>query len=207
MLYKNTIESGTLELLKSLQATTLLKDFMLVGGTSLALQIGHRKSIDLDLFIQIDFDTNVILEFLEQKFNFKADYMSLNTLKGSIDNIKIDILSHKYPYVKSPIELENIKLLSVEDISAMKLNAIAGNGSRSKDFIDLYFILKQFKVNEIIEFYKIKYSNRNLLHVLKSLMYFEDVSMDDWPVMVLEKDLTMKKVKETIIKQVLNYQI
>ena len=92
MLQKNTIESSTLELLKKLQATSELKNFHLAGGTSLALQIGHRKSIDLDLFSYKDFDTNYILEFLEQKFDFKLNFSAINTLKGSIHNIKIDLI-------------------------------------------------------------------------------------------------------------------
>ncbi len=71
MLQKNTIQESTLELLKELQKSKLLKNFHLAGGTSLALQIGHRMSIDLDLFSQNDFDTNYLLEYLENKFNFK----------------------------------------------------------------------------------------------------------------------------------------
>jgi hypothetical protein len=78
-------------------------------------------------------------------------------------------------------------ILSKQDIAAMKLNAIAGNGTRSKDFIDVYFLLKEFSVQQLLSFYQTKYSQRNSLHVLKSLIYFDDISMADWPEMVLEK--------------------
>jgi len=205
MLFKNTLETSTLELLKKLQATEELKNFQLAGGTSLALQIGHRKSIDLDLFSEKDFETNYLLEFLEQNFNFKLDFSAKNTLKGSIENIKIDVISHKYPLVKPIIEIEDIFLYSIEDIAAMKLNAIAGNGTRSKDFIDIYFILKQYSVNDLLEFYSTKYKSRNILHIIKSLTYFADISLQDWPEMILEQELNIIKVKKEIEKQVGNF--
>ncbi len=205
MLYKNTIAPSTLELLKQLQNTEFLKNFHLAGGTSLALQIGHRNSIDLDLFTIKDFDTNYLLEQLEQNFNFRSDYYAINTLKGSIDNIKIDLISHKYSKVKPIIETENIRMYSIEDIAAMKLNAISGNGTRSKDFIDIYFLLKQYTINELLNFYKIKYKTRNLIHVVKSLNYFEDINIQDWPDMILEKKLTLLKVKQTIETEVIKF--
>ena len=205
MLQKNTVETSTLELLKKLQADQALKEFHLAGGTSLALQIGHRKSIDLDLFSQTDFDTNSLLEYLEQNYKFRSDYTAQNTLKGSINNIKLDLISHKYTLVKPIHNIEHTRLYSIEDIAAMKLNAIAGNGTRSKDFIDIYFILKQFTIEEVLSFYKTKYKERNLLHIVKSLNYFDDINIQDWPEMVLEKKLSFKKLKETINKQVSDF--
>jgi len=148
MLQKNAVEPSTLELLIALQNERELKNFHLAGGTSLALQIGHRKSIDLDFFSIYDFETSNLQEFLENKYHFKTDYISINTLKGNIQNIKIDFISHKYQLVNPIIETENTRLYSIEDIAAMKLNAIAGNGTRSKDFIDIYlfYFKKQFFV-------------------------------------------------------------
>jgi len=198
MFHKDAIESTTLELLIKLQNTECLKDFHLVGGTSLAIQIGHRKSVDLDLFSQYDFDVNTLLEYLEEKFQFELSYSSKNTLKGNIGDVKIDFLTHKYPFIKNPISIEDASLLSIEDIAAMKLNAITGNGTRSKDFIDIYFILKQYSVEDILHFYNIKYSSRNQLHVIKSLIYFKDIDTKDWPVMILEKNLSLPKVKRAI---------
>ncbi len=202
MLHKETIESGTLELLKKIQSLDLLSDFNLAGGTSLALQIGHRVSIDLDLFTQKDFDTNEVLETLEESFGFSMSFTSKNTLKGNIGSVNLDLISHKYTLVEEVIIEEEVRLLSPADIAAMKLNAIAGNGTRSKDFVDIYFLLKQYTLNEIVDFYNKKYSNRNLIHVLKSLVYFDEISLIDWPNMVLEKQLTLNKIKKEIISHV-----
>jgi hypothetical protein len=107
--------------------------------------------------------------------------------------------------VNNPIEKDSMWILSKQDIAAMKLNAIAGNGTRSKDFIDVYFLLKEFSVQQLLSFYQTKYSQRNSLHVLKSLIYFDDISMADWPEMVLEKKLTLNKVKSAIEKCVKAY--
>lgn len=202
MLHKNTIQPGTLELLIKLQSEEILNNFCLAGGTSLALQLGHRQSIDLDLFTTDDFDVNYLLEFLETNINFHADFTAHNTLKGFIDTVKIDFITHKYPLVHNIRNIENIKLYSIEDIAAMKLNAIAGNGTRSKDFIDLYFLLKEYSVSQLLSFYSQKYNTRNTFHVVKSMVYFDDVSLQDWPLMVVEKDLNLKKLKKAIEKKV-----
>jgi hypothetical protein len=205
MFHKEAIETNTLELLKGLQAQGILKDFYLAGGTSLAIQIGHRKSMDLDLFTQKDFDTNSLLEHLEETYNFRLNFSSHNTLKGFIGDVNVDFISHKYPLVKSLIAENGIGLYSIEDIAAMKLNAIAGDGTRSKDFIDIYFILKQYSIEEIIGFYKTKYTGRNQLHVIKSLNYFDEISREDLPIMLLEKNLTLKKVEKVISSHIKDF--
>jgi hypothetical protein len=205
MLHKEAIEPGTLELLIELQKTSLLSDFYLAGDTALTIQLGHLKSIDLDLFSQHDFTTNNMLEFLEEQFSFQLDYSAKNTLKGSINNVKIDIIAHKYSLVKNPVKWKEAILFSAEDIAAMKLNAIAGDGTRSKDFIDVYFLLKQYSINNLLDFYRIKYKTRNILHVLKSLNYFDDINADDWPEMLLEKDVTLTKVRQTIEDHIAGY--
>jgi predicted nucleotidyltransferase component of viral defense system len=195
-----------LELLKEIQAHDIFQEFYLVGGTALALQLGHRKSIDLDLFTTNDFDLNHVLETLEQNFNFRSDFTARNTVKGSIEDVKIDFISHKYPLIRKSIVEGGIRLLSMEDIAAMKLNAIAGNGTRSKDFIDIYFLLKQYSVNDIIHFYKEKYNQRNIFHILKSLVYFDDINTVDWPEMIIENTLTLNNVIDFIEMKVTEFE-
>jgi hypothetical protein len=202
MLHKEAVEQGTLELLKSLQQDAMLKDFWLVGGTALALQMGHRLSHDLDLFTQQDFDSHQLLEYLESRYHFILNYSSGNTLKGAIVKVNLDFIAHKYPLSGKPLTTEGIRLLPTEDIAAMKLNAIAGDGTRAKDFIDIYFILKQFSLNQILDFYAIKYTKRNQFHALKSLTWFNDIDETVWPKMILEPDLNLSKIKAVLVKQV-----
>ena len=202
MLHKEAIEQDTLELLIKLQQDDILKNFSLAGGTALALQIGHRTSDDLDLFTQQDFNTNQLLEYLESSYNFILYYSARNTLKGVIGNVNLDFIAHKYPLAGNSITAGVIRLLSIEDIAAMKLNVIAADGTRAKDFIDIYFILKRFNLSQILGFYSTKYTKRNQFHILKSLSYFDDIDVTAWPKMILETDLNFSMLKSVLISHV-----
>ena len=92
MLHKETVESRTLELLKQLQAEPLLSGFNLVGGTALALRLGHRKSIDLDLFTREEFNLEELKTMLINKYELKISYERHQTLKGFIDGVMIDCI-------------------------------------------------------------------------------------------------------------------
>ncbi len=201
MLHKETVTPATLELIKALQSEKIFKDFYLVGGTALSLQIGHRISVDIDLFSQNEFDTSFFIEYLEKKYDFKLQYVYENTLKGFINEIFIDILRHNHPNIYEPIIQENIRLLSKADIAAMKVNAITGNGTRLKDFVDIYFLFKEFTYGEIIEFYSAKYGKRNEFHAVKSLTYFEDIVLDDKLNMLLEKNISIEDITAEIKKK------
>jgi len=119
MLHKEAIDKSTLDLLIQLQAKEYLKGFYLVGGTALALRLGHRKSIDIDLFSDFSFDVAQTLENLSVDFNFKLFFSANNSIKGSIDNIQVDILAHRYPMISEPLTEESINMLSLQDIIAL----------------------------------------------------------------------------------------
>ncbi|MFW5752051.1 MAG: nucleotidyl transferase AbiEii/AbiGii toxin family protein [bacterium] len=205
MLHKETIDRATLELLISLQSKKYLEGFCLVGGTGLALQMGHRQSIDIDLFSDFSFDTISLLESIQQDYEINLVSTSSNTIKGIISGIMVDLIARRYPYLKEPVNLEEITFLSVEDILAMKLNAIAMSGERSKDFVDIYFALERYSISQIVNFYKEKYNQNSGMHVLKSLIYFDDVDLSDWPVIISKKDLKWNDVKKRIERSVLAF--
>lgn len=138
MLHIKSIHPKTLELLKHLQQTEFLKSFRLVGGTALALQIGHRSSIDLDLFGTTNLDSNEInLSLNELDREVKIIKNSKNINIYSIDNIKVDIVNYTYPWLQSPKVINELYLADFEDIVDMKLAAVTGRGTK-KDFIDIY---------------------------------------------------------------------
>jgi hypothetical protein len=200
MLQKEAIEPATLQLLKVLQADSMLAQFHLAGGTGLALQLGHRLSVDLDLFSLTPFDSDFYLEYLEKNYQFALDFSASSTLKGSIKGVKVDFIAHSYSLIAPVVEKDQIRIYSLADISAMKVNAIAGNGTRLKDFVDLYFLLEHYKVDQMLMFYQTKYKDRNTFHALKSLNYFDEVDLADWPQQIKESNLTWEKVKTTIDK-------
>jgi hypothetical protein len=200
MLYSEAVDNSTLGLLSSLQSKDYLKGFYLAGGTALALYLGHRKSVDIDLFSNFGFDVARMLENINQDFPFQLFYSSPNTLKGAIGNIKTDIIAHRYPYFKEPVIWDNLFILSEEDIIAMKLNEILTSGQRIKDFIDIYYLLDKYDINNILRFYKTKYNQENDGLVLKSLIYFDDVDTSDWPILIKDPDLKWGGIKKRIEK-------
>ena len=184
MLYYETVESKTLELLNKLMSVEEFKELRLVGGTSLALQIGHRNSIDIDLFGSIDieeFELNSILSSIGEITILKK---SKNINVYLVNGIKVDIVNYPFPWIEQRKCIDNIRLAENKDIAAMKISAITGRGSK-KDFIDLYF-LKIFSLDEILEFYKLKYNDAAEFLALKSLVYFEDADNEEMPRMFLE---------------------
>ena len=201
MLHKETVSQTTLDLIKKLQKDPEFSEFILVGGTSLALQIGHRISVDIDFFTREDFDINDSLEYLEQNYAFQMQFSRKNILKGIIQGVFVDFIKHDYKIIDKLVEEEGVKLAPKPDLAAMKVNAITGDGTRVKDFIDVYFLLQEFTFGELIEFYKEKYATRNDFHAVKSLTYFEDIIPEEWPRMLREKDLTFEKVKNKLEKE------
>lgn len=184
MLHKETIDLKTLELLSELQKEPLMQTFNLVGGTALALRLGHRKSIDLDFFTSESFDLEELRSMLVEKYDFKISYARSQTLKGFINRIKIDLIKFNYPHLFSCDVIDGIRLESVPDIIAMKLLSITDNGSRIKDFIDIAFLSSYYSLEEMLDFYVKKIPNSNKLMPLKALTYFNDINFNESVVMM-----------------------
>lgn len=205
MLPTNAVDAPILEIITSLQNKPYLKGFYLVGDTALALYVDHRKSVDIDLFSNFGFDASGLLEQIHQDFSYQLFYSASNTLKGCIGDINVDILAHRYKLISEPEMVHGVGLLSVPDIIAMKLNAIATSGQRSKDFIDIYYLLTKYNLGRMLEFYQEKYDQQNVAFVLKSLIYFDDVDLAGWPVLIENPTLKWVDVKKRIEKVVLDW--
>ena len=184
MLHTETVARSTLELLKMLESESVMSNFDLAEGTSLALYLGHRISVDLDLFTPESFDAGKLEIFLRDKYGFRTDFMEKNTLKGTIDGVKIDCITHSYGYLEKPYTESDIRLYSMEDIVAMKLSAIADNGSRLKDFIDIAFLSTRFPFNSMLRLYERKFPGSNLIRPFKAITYFDDIDFEEDIVML-----------------------
>lgn len=196
------IRKETFELIQELQSLDFLKEFYLVGGTALALKLGHRNSIDIDLFTQKEFEDNELIENLLDVFKINLVYNRKNTIICSINNVKTDFIRHNYPLINAPITEEGITFLSLEDICGMKLHAIQNSGKRLKDFIDIYFLLEHFSMNQMLEFYEFKYKHSNKLIALRAINYFDDIDPTIDPP-ILKKPLSITKIKKRIDEAVL----
>ena len=196
MLQTATVSESLLEFLKELMISPLFSDYILVGGTALALQIGHRNSIDIDLFGSKEIDGLIFKSFFKSK-EISLIQESKNILVLKVDNIKIDFVNYKYPLLDDISTIDNIRLASLKDIAAMKLSAIAGRGSK-KDFVDLYYLLNYFTLEQMITFYNTKYNDGSEFLVRKSLTYFEDADSEPMPRMM--NDITWEDIKSHISK-------
>lgn len=199
-MYPETLASETRCVLEKIGKQAFIQDFYLVGGTALALHLGHRESIDLDFFSAKDFS----LDKLKKEISALGEYHLVNeedgTLDGVLDGVKLTCIRYEYPLLFSPIDFSRIKLADERDIACMKIDAISSRGSK-KDFIDLYFLLEKYSLAELFSFFKQKYSHMqyNQLHLLKSLMYFDDAEEDVMPKML--KKIHWGVVKEKILEE------
>ena len=200
MLQLQTVKPNTLELLKSLMQKEYLNSFVLVGGTALALQMGNRESIDLDLFSTDDFSSNEILSSLLNDYQIIVNNQLTQTLISTINQVKVDFIKFHYPFIRPFVIIENVRMASIEDIAAMKLDAITGRGSK-KDFYDLFFLLQHYSIDELFSFYSEKYPHQTTFHVIRSLSYFEDAEIQPNPI-VFDKTITWEIVKQKIISTI-----
>jgi len=207
MLYYNTVEPATLSLLKELQSLPYLSHFSLVGGTALSLQYGHRISVDLDLFSVENFDVLETIKKLEK--HFKTDFFFESTknihfgIFCFIRNVKVDIVRYPHPQIDDNILIDGIKMYSMHEIAAMKIQAILGRGKK-KDFWDLAELLKHLSLSEIIDSHKKKFPSQMLaIGVLDAIIYFADAEEGEDPICLREK--SWKMVKSEIQKAVRDY--
>ena len=202
MLHTETVEPSALDLLKRLQRLPELSNIRLVGGTALALHLGHRKSVDLDLFGNFD----PILSY--RKLLADAGYSVEGAENGTVqslrvDNVKVDLVNYPYPWMDDALEEDGVRLAGLKDIAAMKLSAVANRG-RKKDFIDVSRLLDVFSLDQMLSFYKEKFSVSELSFPLRGLMYFDDAEEDPMPE-ILDGNLTWENVKKRVVAATRKY--
>lgn len=184
MLHLETVEPRTLGLLKRLMQLPALQNFDLVGGTALALQIGHRKSVDLDLFTPEDFDTVLLLSELKETFAIKPNIVQKNTLLCLIDEIKVDFVKFSEPNLEPLLVEETIRMKSIKDIACMKFAALLGRSTK-KDYYDIYFLLQRFTLEEMLEWFKRKTNQTTVIHIIRSMGYFDEAEITQTPELLI----------------------
>ena len=202
MLHRDTVESRTFDLLVELIQDAKLKHYHLVGGTALSLLLGHRKSIDLDLFTRKPFDYKSLEGHLLETYPDRQIEIIVqlpNTLMLKIDGIKVDFIQHDYSQLKPLIQSESIRLASFDDIAAMKVNAIVQSGKRMKDFIDMAEIARHRTIDQVVDAYASKYPNAiPSKFARKAIAYFEEVKEAERPE-IMQGKLDWKATQRLLI--------
>lgn len=174
-----------------MMSTPIFDSFRLVGGTALSLQIGHRESIDIDLFSDINYgeiDFEQIDHFLRQKFKYVATSSMPPALgkayflgENKNHTIKLDVF-YTDPFIQPPIEIDSIRLASIEEIIAMKMDVIQ-RGGRKKDFWDLHELLSNYSIPQMIALHERRYPYSHDKDVLlKNLINFDFADNDLKPI-------------------------
>lgn len=206
MLYTQTVEPRTFALLKQLLDMPELASFSLVGGTALSLVFGHRISVDLDLFSIGSVDQEQVLKGLQVQFGNSLDYKGNYKQFGIfcfVENVKVDLVPYRHPLIRPIQVIDGIRMFSLEDIAAMKIQAILGRGKK-KDFWDIAELFKHFKLKEIIAFYKEKFPSQMLLiSIPQALSYFDDADESEDPISINGMD--WDAVKDVIRTNVSEY--
>lgn len=200
MLQLDAVAPRTLDILKQLSLQPCLQNFRLVGGTSLALQIGHRISYDLDFFSEQKNDLFYIETELLQLPGLSLKNKASYVLFLMADGVKIDIMNYPYKFISPIVETENIRLAHIDDIAAMKLKTIMNCGAK-RDFYDIVFLLQHYSLKQLFDLFQKKYGNIEPVAIYHSLLYFEDAEKQANPVLLKNKSLSWEQVKKRIIEE------
>jgi len=208
-MFEQVLSKNAKKSLATLGESGLLRDAYLAGGTALALQIGHRISVDLDFFTSKEFNGNIFVRKLKKLIpDFQLERMAAGTVLGNINKIRFSLFFYDYLLLFKKHNLSGIKIADIKDIAPMKIAAISDRGTK-RDFIDLYFIIKMEKIlslDEILRLYDKKFGllKQNKIHILKSLCYFDDAEQEPMPKML--KDVSWKEVKKFFEEEIKKYE-
>lgn len=185
-MFTKALLSNTIRALKLASGISIVKKSYLAGGTALALHLGHRISVDLDFFTQEVFDEKTLSGELSQLPEYKEEGIAWRTVWGELAKTKFSLFYYKYPLIKKTTTFSGIQVLDKEDIAAMKIHALEDRGTK-RDFIDLYFLSKEFTLEQMLEFYDQKYGvlGNHLYTIIRSMNYFADAEVEELPRMLV----------------------
>lgn len=187
-MFVDALPAGTRSNLALLAEVGLADPFYLAGGTAAALYLGHRISMDLDFFGPETFDATALAGQLAELGRFQLDRIAPDTLLGELMGVKISFFRYRYPLLAEPSLVYAVRIASLPDIAAMKLDAVSRRGTK-RDFVDLFFIAQSgISLSDAVAWYQRKYAGLdvNVVHVVKSLAYFADAELDPSPRMLVD---------------------
>ncbi|MGB8030223.1 MAG: nucleotidyl transferase AbiEii/AbiGii toxin family protein [Terracidiphilus sp.] len=199
--HREVIHASTELTLSLLRNARLLEGFYLAGGTGLALQFGHRLSLDLDFFATEQFDEEMLLQRFQTLDQFTLVAKAPYTLHATVQETKVSFLGYAYPVLFPANSFIDVAIADPRDIACMTVSAIASRGTK-RDFVDLYLCVERYGLKEILRLFDQKYSQThyNRIHILKSLTFFGDAEKDPMPHMLVTLDWT--EVKWRFVQEV-----
>jgi predicted nucleotidyltransferase component of viral defense system len=203
MFHLSTVERNTLQTLEEIFVLPEIgQHFALAGGTSLALQIGHRMSVDLDIFSEKPFSTDELNQ--ELKVRFQGDYemigLKRSMLFTNIKRVKCDFIHEPARTIRPHNLMQGIRLYSIEDVCAMKMHTICGRGKK-KVFFDIYALLQLFSWEEMLVWFGEKYGDTQFYYLWRNIQYFEDAEDDPDIIGFQQFNITWEQIKEEVSRK------
>jgi hypothetical protein len=207
MLQKQVVSVELIELLHELQNIPVLKEHYLAGGTALALQIGHRKSTDIDIFTNKKQNNGIILNELKDKFKY-YDILNIenNGIQLNIKNIKVDIIGMNLNILENPKNEDGIYYYGKQDISAMKLRAIMFR-DKFRDYVDIVYLMKDIPFKNMAEFYKKKYNENNITLLKMKIIntQFNNDEINEVKDCMIKNDIDLYKIPLLLKNEIKKY--
>lgn len=202
-MFEETLVRGAKDILAVLGRSDILPDAYLAGGTAAALQLGHRVSVDFDFFTAKEFKPKVFSANLSKLGSFSGEQTDKGTVLGTFKGVKFSLFNYKYPLIFPSLNYLELRVADIRDIAAMKIDAIASRGAK-RDFVDLYFICEAgYTLSGILKFYYKKYGKAavaNIIHIQKSLVFFNDAEPEKMPKML--KSAEWEEIKRYFEREV-----
>lgn len=207
MLYTGSVSPLLRQALDGIMQIDSLSDFRLVGGTALALQIGHRRSVDIDLFSDkqdFQYDFLKLHDDVKEKLkgSFQTEEKEVNKYGVSFklvntkgEKIKTDIYKWPFSFMKAPLREEKIRMAHLDDIVAMKLEAISDRNNY-RDYVDISFLSERYTLSEMFDLYVKRTLNNDSTSVIKCLGNPENLVRDQK--FIFTTDISEQKIKEKI---------
>jgi len=201
-MFKEALIKRANDSLAILGRSGILKDAYLAGGTAIALQMGHRISVDFDFFTPKEFVPKKFSIALSKLGSFDEDQADKGTVLGKFEGVKFSLFIYRYPLIFPAIRYLSLSIADIRDIAAMKIDAIATRGAK-RDFIDLFFICQSgYYLEQLLNIYDKKYKSLSTtgMHIMKSLVYFDDAEPEEIPKML--KKIEWADIKRYFEKEV-----
>lgn len=183
--------------------------FYMAGGTGLALQLGHRTSLDFDFYNSKHFSSPDLCDEIENRFKNQVKGISQqkDTVFCEVNNVDLSFFWYKYRLIERPLTYQGILLAGLKDIAAMKLVAV-GHRPAKRDYIDIFYLLGKFSLDEMFSLAYKKYPNFNSYLSVRALSYFEDLEdPSQRSIKVIDPDFSWKQAKDKIFVEVKKYQL
>ena len=198
MLRKEAVVQEMIDLIKELQENSLFKHHVLVGGTALALQLGHRTSTDIDLFTPKPQSAVALIDYFKKYYKNTDIQIAKNDFaRILINNIKVELVEYEEKFIEEPKEEDGIRYAGLNDIAAMKLDAMLKR-TRPRDFIDIAYLLKEMPLKKMFELYEEKMGSISPLYLKRALLTkSRKIQDNDWlegNIIMLRHDIEPKDV-------------